>query len=125
MKLVHNLRELADRRRELRKNQTLAEQLLWQELRGKKFGYRFHRQYSIGGYILDFYCPKQRLIIEIDGSIHESRKNYDSVRDKYFQELNYKVLRFKNSEAEEDLLEVVNQIQRNLTPSPKSRRGLG
>ena len=93
------------------KNQTPTEQVLWQELRGKKFGYRFHRQYSIGGYILDFYCPAKRLIIEIDGPIHAMRQAYDKQRDFYFKELNYKVLRLENDEVEKDIQAVLKKIK--------------
>lgn len=125
MKLIHNLRQLADRRRELRKKSTAAEMLLWNKLREKKLKYKFRRQYSIGGYILDFYCPKQRLIIELDGAIHKFRENYDRNRDRYFEELDYKVLHFKNTEVVNDLTAVVDKIKAEFSPSPKSRRGEG
>jgi len=111
MKLVHNLRELADRRRELRKQSTEAEKLLWQELRNNKLELKFRRQYSIGGYILDFYCSKKRLIVEIDGPIHNSSKEYDSIRDKHFRELDYKVLRFKNNDVINRLESIIKEIK--------------
>lgn len=112
-RLFHNIFELGDRRKELRKNATLQEKLLWERLRNSKFGFRFKRQYSIGGYILDFYCAKKRLIIELDGGVHDAKeaKEYDEVRDKFFRELGYTTLRFSNSEVEKDLEEVLNRIQ--------------
>ncbi len=110
-KLVHNLRELAGRRKELRKKGTKAENLLWKELRNGKLGLRFRRQYSIGGYILDFYCPKRRLIIEVDGPIHKSNQEYDAIRDKYFQELDYTVIRFTNDEVVNSLENIIKKIK--------------
>ena len=110
-KLVHNLKELAGRRKELRKRSTEAENLLWKELRNNKFGLRFRRQYSIGGYILDFYCPRRRLIVEVDGPIHKSNQEYDVIRDKYFRELDYTVLRFTNNEVTNSMETVVKEIK--------------
>lgn len=71
--------------------------------------------HSIGGYIADFYCQKHKLIIELDGKIHDlkERREYDEVRDNFFTSLDYKVLRFKNEEVEEKdkIEEVVKKIQ--------------
>jgi very-short-patch-repair endonuclease len=102
-KLIHNNEIFIERRRELRQNQTPSEKKLWWYLRGQKLGAKFKRQHSIGGYILDFYCPEKKLIIELDGEVHNSEeaREYDTVRDKYFIELGYKVLRFKNEEVED------------------------
>lgn len=110
MKLVHNIESLKERRRELRKSATKAEDILWQAVRRNQLGFRFHRQYSIGGYILDFYCPKKRLIVEVDGPIHELNREYDIQRDKYFIDLDYKVIRFKNEEVENNLESVIHTI---------------
>jgi len=111
-KLIHNNEILKERRKELRKNQTKTEEKLWFELRHEKLGHKFKRQHSIGGYILDFYCPQKKLIIELDGEIHNTKeaKEYDEVRDKYFKELDYKVLRFKNSEIESGIEKVLEEI---------------
>lgn len=111
---VHNIRKFIDRRRELRNQATDEENILWSELRNSKLGYKFRRQHSFGGYILDFYCAQRRLIIEIDGGIHDSipNKEYDKLRDKYFEELDYKVLRFKNSEVKKSLDKVIKKIQK-------------
>jgi leucyl-tRNA synthetase len=106
---VHNSKNLLDRRRELRKSPTRAEEILWEELKDGKLGTRFRRQHSIGGYILDFYCFKARLIIELDGNLHD--KEYDAVRDKFFQDLGYKTLRFKNFEIENNLEDTLNKIK--------------
>jgi very-short-patch-repair endonuclease len=112
---VHNSRSLKDRRRELRKNSTTAESWLWYSLRDNKLGVKFRRQHSIGGYIADFYCQKAKLIIELDGGVHNTSeaKEYDRIRDKYFEELEYKVLRFSNQEVLEKTEEVLNKITSN------------
>jgi len=102
------------RRRELRKSQTEAERILWQRLRGKRFlGLKFFRQYSIGFYILDFYCPHRRLAIELDGSQHqhESAAQYDAERTSYLNALRVTVLRFWNNEVFESLDDVLSRIE--------------
>ncbi len=115
MKWVHNSQKFLDRRRELRQNQTKAEEILWFELRNNKLGAKFKRQHSIGGYIADFYCQKYKLIIELDGEIHNVKENLecDNVRDKFFTSLGYKVLRFKNEEVEDkdEVEEVLKKIK--------------
>ena len=98
---------LTDLARELRKNQTKEEALLWYNFLCKA-PLRFHRQYVIGNYIVDFYCPKLKLIIEIDGYQHfyEENKEYDSKRTEYFEKLGFYVLRFENTEVNKDVEEV-------------------
>jgi very-short-patch-repair endonuclease len=114
---IHNIRKLLDRRRELRQKPTLQEEKLWWYLKDKRLGYKFRRQHSVGGYILDFYCKEKKLVVEIDGEIHRTKENreYDDVRDKFFKELGYKVLRFPNKQVEENVKEVVKIIKNHLT----------
>jgi len=116
MKLTHNIFELGDRRRELRKKATLQEKLLWEKLRNRKIGFKFKRQYSIGGYILDFYCAEKRLIVELDGEVHNTKEavEYDEVRDRYFSELGYKTVRFLNKEIDDDIEKVISMIKNHL-----------
>jgi very-short-patch-repair endonuclease len=113
MDWVQNARNLRERRRELRKNSTTAERVFWNEVRGGKLGAKFKRQNSIGGYIADFYCQKAKLIIELDGGIHDSEDaiEYDKIRDKYFTELGYKVLRYKNEDVLENMDNILYTIQ--------------
>ncbi len=86
--------------RKLRKASTDAEQLLWQQLRNRKFhGYRFKRQHVVKPYIVDFICPSNRLIIEIDGSQHLDNQEYDNDRTAYLESLDYSVIRFWNNEV--------------------------
>jgi len=76
--LIYNSPHRKIQRRHLRKKTTKAEQVLWSKIRKKQLGFVFRRQYSIGPYIVDFYCPQQRLIIEIDGKQHKNTKDYDT-----------------------------------------------
>src|SRR3989344_1999274 len=87
-----------ERRRELRKNQTEAERILWAQLRNAKLGQHFWRQYSVGPYILDFYAPALKLAIELDGKHHgdQDAKIYDKEREMYLQGLEIRTIRFWN-----------------------------
>jgi len=99
-KFLYNHKTLKERRRDLRKNQTPAEKLLWKNIsKDKIFGLRFLRQYSAGPYILDFYCPKIRLGIELDGEVHKENKLYDRDREKYLESLDIQVIRFWNDDV--------------------------
>ena len=110
MRYLYNNKRLKTFRRKLRKNQTKEEQLLWRHLRGKQLGERFFRQYSIGRYIADFYCPKARLVIELDGSQHLSNQKYDKKRTQYFNSIDIKVIRFWNSEVGSNIEGVLQKI---------------
>ncbi len=116
MAKLHNIQKLADRRKELRKNPTVAEKTLWWYLKDKSLGVKFRRQHSTGGYIVDFYCKETKLIIELDGEIHNTQESreYDSVRDKFFTQLGYTVLRFPNIEVENNIEGVLRKIKLHL-----------
>jgi very-short-patch-repair endonuclease len=119
---IHDSRDLLERRRELRSNQTKVEEVLWWYLRDRKMGVKFRRQHSLSGYILDFYCADKKIIIELDGEIHDAKeeKEYDVIRDKYFKGLGYIILRFKNREIENELEKILDDIQ-NCINKTKSR----
>jgi len=114
MTRIYNLITEKDKRRNLRKNIPPAEVLLWYELKGKKIlDYKFCRQYSIDKYIVDFYCPKVKLAIEIDGDSHfidKSAQKYDKKREEYIKSNNINILRFTNLEIYYDLEEVLKKI---------------
>jgi adenine-specific DNA-methyltransferase len=108
---VYNHGNLKDRRRELRKSQTDCENIVWGLLRNKQCkGLKFFRQYSIGPYILDFYCPKLKLSIELDGGQHFENKEYDQIRTEYLRQYNITELRFWNNEILENLEGVYQKI---------------
>lgn len=87
-------------RHKLRKNMTKSETVFWKYIKGKNLGYLFRRQHSIGKYIVDFYCPFLKLIIEVDGITHLDEDIYenDIIRQKYLENLGLKVLRFSSEE---------------------------
>jgi very-short-patch-repair endonuclease len=128
MPLVHNNEKLKDRRRDLRRRSTKEEEILWSNIRGNKLGYKFKRQHSIGGYILDFYCSECKLIIEIDGVSHNTKeaREYDKIRDTYFKELGYTTIRFLNMEVKNEIEKVLLKIKYYLVfPSPSQGEGQG
>jgi very-short-patch-repair endonuclease len=101
------------KRRFLRNNPTKAEQRLWLRLRNRQLlGYRFRRQYSVGPYVLDFYCPPLKLAIEVDGDSHfqTGAPEYDQSRQRCIESLGIRFLRFTNSEVLAHLDEVVERI---------------
>jgi len=112
MKYTYNSPQLKIHRRFLRKNMTEAEHILWSAIKNRKTGHRWRRQVSIGYYIVDFYCPEKKLIIEIDGSGHaqDSTRRYDKQRTEYFRLHNLQVLRFWNNEVMDNLAGVYEKI---------------
>lgn len=100
--------------RELRKSMTVAEEILWRHLRnGKLDGLKFRRQHPIDIFIADFYCPQKRLVIELDGGIHDNidQKEYDEGRTFELEEKGYKLIRFKNEEVVNDIENVLFRIK--------------
>ena len=90
---------------------TLAEKILWQELRANKLGVHFRRQQVIAGFIVDFYCHKAALVIEVDGDIHDLQQEEDARREKVLSEMGLRVVRFGNDEVGRDLSAVVGRIR--------------
>jgi len=96
---------------------TDAERLLWSKIRGKQLkGYQFYRQRIIGNYIVDFYCPKAKLVVELDGGQHYSNEGIekDKIRDNYIEEQSLKVLRFSDRDVFENINGVVERIYENM-----------
>jgi very-short-patch-repair endonuclease len=94
-----NKKDLKEKRQFLRKKSTSAEATLWSLLKNKQIeGRKFRRQQSIGNYIVDFYCPSEKLIIELDGDVHGDYYmiQRDQIRDENLTRLGYSVLRFEN-----------------------------
>ena len=114
MTIIYNKIKTLEKRKLLRKNQTPQEIILWAQLRRNKYECKFKRQYSVGPYILDFYSPKNKLAIEIDGSQHIKNKEYDEERSKYLAVLGIKVIRFWNNEINLNVDGVINKIIKEL-----------
>ena len=101
-KKIFNKNELKPRRKELRNNSTYAEVFFWQQVKGSQLeGRKFRRQTSIGSFVVDFYCPEEKLIVELDGEVHfnEEAYKYDKERTEYLESLGIRVIRFENSEV--------------------------
>lgn len=98
--------------KELRKRPTNAEERLWKYLRrGQINGFYFRRQHPYGIYILDFFCFKANLAIEVDGPIHLQKQDYDSERSRFIESTGVKVLRFNNEEIEKEIDQVIKKIR--------------
>jgi very-short-patch-repair endonuclease len=118
---MYNKLILKPRRRELRQSTTPAEIKIWNIIRNRKINnLKFIRQYSVGFYILDFYCPKIRLAIEIDGGQHNDpdQKEYDEERTKYLNNLDIKVIRFWNSDVIKNIEGVYQVVVASVQNSP-------
>jgi len=114
MDRLHNRKELKARRKHLRNNGTSAEATLWTLLSNKQLeGRKFRRQHSIKNYIVDFYCPSEKLIIELDGDIHfsEAGLEYDQKRDSELRELGFKIIRIENEDVFLATMAVLDKIK--------------
>jgi very-short-patch-repair endonuclease len=103
--------------KKLRRNMTDAEKLLWSKLRGRQLkGFQFNRQKPIGNYIVDFYCRKAKLVIEVDGGQHYQHdgREKDKVRDAYMSQLGLRVLRFSDRDVLVNIDGVFEVISRYL-----------
>ena len=111
MKILYNP-ELKQRARELRKQGVLSEVLLWSQIKCRKMcGYQFMRQKPIGDYIVDFYCSKLKLVIEIDGESHDGRFSYDMQRQSFLESTGLTVLRFNDIDVKRDISNVLMAIE--------------
>jgi len=95
----------------LRQSETPAECLLWQHLRDRQLaGLKFRRQHPIAGFIADFYCAEQRLIVEIDGAVHDGQAESDAERSRLLELEGYRIIRFRNEEVLGNLAVVLQRI---------------
>jgi very-short-patch-repair endonuclease len=126
-KQVFNATSMNNRRLDLRKRATQAEKILWERLRRHSLGVRFFRQYSIEGYVVDFYCPEKRLAIEIEGGIHNlvNQRIYDIYRKKLIQAYNINFLLFTNNDLYLYAEKTVETIKVRISTPSKIKRGQG
>ena len=104
MTILNNQNRLKETRQELRNNCTESEKYLWEYIKWSKYKWlKFRRQHSIWRYILDFYCPKIKLAIELDWNIHDWREEYDNIRTEFINWCWIKVIRFTNNEILSDI----------------------
>ena len=112
---IHNLKYLKDRRKDLRNHLTAAEAAMWKYLQNSKLdGRKFRRQHSVGNYILDFYCPSEKIAIEVDGSVHDNYATqlYDEERTAFLNNNGIVVVRFENKEVLQSEELVCEEIRR-------------
>jgi very-short-patch-repair endonuclease len=96
----------------LRNNMTLSEILLWQQIKGKKLlGYDFHRQKPIDEYVVDFYCPELKLVIEIDGDSHDGKEKEDFIRHQKLESMGLTVVRFWDADIKVNVDGIVEQLK--------------
>ena len=110
--LLFNKISEKEKRRKLRNNSTKAEICLWAEIRNKKLGYRFLRQYGVGKYVIDFYSPRLKLAIEVDGVTHLTKEElvYDERRQFEIEQLGIQFIRFTNLEVYNEIANVIEKI---------------
>lgn len=104
-------------RRKFRKSPTRAEQLFWAKVARSQFlGLKFRRQHGIGRYIVDFYCPARKLVIELDGDSHYrlGAQEYDQRRTAYFEKWGFRVARYTNKDVLENITGVFEDLERRL-----------
>jgi len=116
MQYLYNDADLKRLRQKLRKSPVLPEIILWRELRNSKLGKKFRRQYGVGKFVLDFYCPEMRIGIELDGHTHDNPESHqnDKIRQKFIERQNIKMIRFQNQEVLNNLEGVVEEIKKFL-----------
>ncbi|PID86397.1 hypothetical protein CSB08_00225 [Candidatus Gracilibacteria bacterium] len=113
-KFLYNKSDLTKTRKSLRNNQTQPEKIFWDRVKTKQFfGLKFRRQYSVGRYIIDFYCKDLKLVIEIDGDSHfsEEAKLYDEERTRFLEATGLKVERFTNKEVMENIEGILQYLE--------------
>lgn len=113
---IFNRIEQVSLRKNLRSESPLPERKLWRELRGGQLSFKFRRQHGIGNYIVDFYCPEKKLVIEVDGDSHyrDGYQEKDFERDKFLISIGIKVLRFTNDEIMKNFESVLEKLLEEL-----------
>jgi very-short-patch-repair endonuclease len=117
MTLHYNRQSEKEKRRQLRRDQTPAEAVVWRYLRNRQMmKFKFRRQYSVDKFVLDFYSPELRLAIEIDGDVHDltEQKEYDIARQNYIGKFGIKFLRIKNEEFYENANKAFEKIENEI-----------
>ncbi len=97
--------------RQLRRDATTAEQVLWEALRDRRLGgLKFRRQHSAGPFVLDFYCPSCKLVVELDGGVHDGQAGQDEARTRHLEQYGCHVIRFRNEEVFANFASVLERI---------------
>jgi len=123
MTRVFNRTKDLEKRRKLRNNMTKAEKLLWEELRKRQIdGHKFRRQFSVAGFVVDFYCPELKLAVEVDGASHDDNQEYDAERTDVLNSYGIDVVRYRNKEVFGNIVGVLDdlleQVKQRREPPP-------
>ncbi len=111
------------RARELRAAQTAAERRFWELVRDRRIdGFKFRRQHRLGAFITDFYCAERRLVVEIDGGVHEGQREYDAARTAAINTMHLRLIRFTNDELSSSPDEVRNRLRQVLVERERDIR---
>ena len=112
--------QLKDRAKALRRAGNLSEVLLWNQLKKGQFkALDFDRQKIIGNYIVDFYCAEKSAVIEVDGSSHDDKTDYDAQRDAFLAGLGLQVIHLLDKDVKQDMVAVMGFLMQQLFPSPE------
>ena len=112
--------------KDLRRTATAAEMILWERLRDRRFnGLKFRRQKPIGRYIVDFYCAEKKLVIELDGSSHDNKQEYDNWRDEAMRTGQLHIIRISNDQIMSDLDKTLCDLKTCIIPLPSPISGRG
>ncbi len=123
--VLENYDDLKIKASRMRKKPTVAEKFLWKFLRGREFSIRFRRQHIVNNFIVDFINLENKIIIEVDGEVHENQKERDEERTKIFEDLGFKVLRFKNEEVLNGINVVLEKVKLILNSTAPFSNGEG
>ena len=118
---IHNERNKKTLRQTLRNNATSSEAILWRALKAKQVdGLKFRRQFGVGPYVIDFYCPEIRLGIELDGGVHKTSytHEYDEMRSRFLAENGIRVLRFDNEVVFNNVEGIIEAIKKARSDHP-------
>lgn len=122
MGIIYNRKDQTKKRKNLRNSMPQAEIVLWNQLKGKKIkGLKFRRQYSVGKYVIDFYCTEIKLAIEADGDTHNSDDEieYDRKRQSDIEIFGIRFLRIRNDEIFENIEEIIKKIEKTIVEMKK------
>ncbi|WP_192820144.1 endonuclease domain-containing protein [Rufibacter sp. LB8] len=109
-KIIPYRQDLKEKAKHMRKNSTLSEVLLWQEIKDRKLGFQFHRQVPMLTYIVDFYSHELQLAIEVDGDSHDEKVDYDSHREEELKAYGVRILRFEDIDVKRRIGYVLDEI---------------
>jgi len=124
MTKIYNTSRNKPFRKYLRQNMTKSETVLWKNIKGDRLGHRFRRQYGVGNYIIDFYCPLLKLAIEVDGFTHADERVFakDQRKEKYLESLGITVKRYSAEQVFNTINEVIGDLYQTCEEMAKTRR---